>query len=140
LGKSGESFMSDINISCNYANFGNACISKLNFNFNNCKKDNSMSSFETSKSNKNFKIDKLIDVKSNQFLGISEKYRTEIERCLSAKNSNHSSISIFESTQISKNVYSERRKKYLLKCVRDIWTRNTPIVLYKRKNKHDKKV
>ena len=140
LGKSGESFMSDINISCNYANFGNACISKLNFNFNNCKKDNSMSSFETSKSNKNFKIDKLIDVKSNQFLGSSEKYRTEIERCLSAKNSNHSSISIFESTQMSKNTYSERRKKYLLKCVRDIWTRNTPIVLYKRKNKHDKKV
>ena len=140
LGKSSESFMSDINISCNYANFGNACISKLNFNFNNFKRDNSMSSFETSKSNKNFKIDKLIDVRSNPLLGSGEKYRAEIERCLSAKNSNHSSISIFDSTQMSKNSYSERRKKYLLKCVRDIWTRNTPIVLYKRKNKHDKKV
>ena len=140
LGKSSESFMSDINISCNYANFGNACISKLNFNFNNCKRDSSMSSFETSKSNKNFKIDKLIDVRSNPLLGSGEKYRAEIERCLSAKNSNHSSISIFDSTQMSKNSYSERRKKYLLKCVRDIWTRNSPIVLYKRKNKYDKNV
>ena len=140
LGKSSESFMSDINISCNYANFGNACISKLNFNFNNFKRDNSMSSFETSKSNKNFKIDKLIDVRSNPLLGSGEKYRAEIERCLSAKNSNHSSISIFDSTQMSKNSYSERRKKYLLKCVRDIWTRNSPIVLYKRKNKYDKNV
>ena len=140
LGKSSESFMSDINISCNYANFGNACISKLNFNFNNFKRDNSMSNFETSKSNKNFKIDKLIDVRSNPLLGSGEKYRAEIERCLSAKNSNHSSISIFDSTQMSKNSYSERRKKYLLKCVRDIWTRNSPIVLYKRKNKYDKNV
>ena len=140
LGKSSESFMSDINISCNYANFGNACISKLNFNFNNCKRDSSMSSFETSKSNKNFKIDKLIDVRSNPLLGSGEKYRAEIERCLSAKNSNHSSISIFDSTQMSKNSYFERRKKYLLKCVRDIWTRNSPIVLYKRKNKYDKNV
>ena len=140
LGKSSESFMSDINISCNYANFGNACISKLNFNFNNFKRDNSMSSFETSKSNKNFKIDKLIDVRSNPLLGSDEKYRAEIERCISAKNSNHSSISIFDSTQMSKNSYSERRKKYLLKCVRDIWTRNSPIVLYKRKNKYDKNV
>ena len=140
LGKSSESFMSDINISCNYANFGNACISKLNFNFNNFKRDNSMSSFETSKSNKNFKIDKLIDVRSNPLLGSGEKYRAEIERCLSAKNSNHSSISIFDSTQMSKNSYFERRRKYLLKCVRDIWTRNSPIVLYKRKNKYDKNV
>ena len=140
LGKSSESFMSDINISCNYANFGNACISKLNFNFNNCKRDNSMSNFETSKSNKNFKIDKLIDVRSNPLLRSGEKYRLELERCLSAKNSNHSSISIFDSTQMSKNSYSERRKKYLLKCVRDIWTRNSPIVLYKRKNKYDKNV
>ena len=140
LGKSSESFMSDINISCNYANFGNACISKLNFNFNNFKRDNSMSSFETSKSNKNFKIDKLIDVRSNPLLGSGEKYRAEIERCISAKNSNHSSISIFDSTQMSKNSYFERRRKYLLKCVRDIWTRNSPIVLYKRKNKYDKNV
>ena len=140
LGKSSESFMSDINISCNYANFGNACISKLNFNFNNFKRDSSMSSFETSKSNKNFKIDKLIDVRSNPLLGSGEKYRAEIERCLSAKNSNHSSISIFDSTQMSKNSYFERRRKYLLKCVRDIWTRNSPIVLYKRKNKYDKNV
>ena len=140
LGKSSESFMSDINISCNYANFGNACISKLNFNFNNFKRDNSMSSFETSKSNKNFKIDKLIDVRSNPLLRSGEKYRVELERCLSAKNSNHSSISIFDSTQMSKNSYFERRRKYLLKCVRDIWTRNSPIVLYKRKNKYDKNV
>ena len=140
LGKSSESFMSDINISCNYANFGNACISKLNFNFNNYKRDNSMSNFETSKSNKNFKIDKLIDVRSNPLLRSGEKYRVELERCLSAKNSNHSSISIFDSTQMSKNSYFERRRKYLLKCVRDIWTRNSPIVLYKRKNKYDKNV
>ena len=139
LGKSSESFMSDVNINCNFANFGNACISKLNFNFN-FKKDNSMSSYETSKSNKNFKIDRYTDVKMNQFIGNSEKYKPELERCLSAKQSYHSSFNIFDSTQMSKETYSERRKKYLLKCVRDIWTRNTAIVLYKRKKKFDKKV
>ena len=99
-----------------------------------------MSSYEISKSNKNFKIDRYTDVKMNQFIGNSEKYKPELERCLSAKQSYHSSLNIFDSTQMSKETYSERRKKYLLKCVRDIWTRNTAIVLYKRKKKFDKKV
>ena len=135
FGKTIDSFMSDININCNYANYGNACISQLNFSF---KKDN----YEISKYNKrpNLKSDKLIDIKANQIFGSREKYKSEFDRCFSSKNSNYSTINIFDTNRTSKDLYSEKRQKYVLKCVRDIWTRNSPIILYKRKNKFDKKV
>ena len=137
LGRTSDSFMSDINISCNYANYGNACISKLNFNF---IKDASMSSFETSKSYKNLKVDKYLNVKMNPIYENSEKFKSEFEKFYSVKHSSLTSINFNDTHQTNKEVYSEKRKKYLLKCVRDIWTRNIPIVLYKRKNKYDKKV
>ena len=137
LGRTSYSFMSDINISCNYANYGNACISKLNFNF---IKDASMSSFETSKSYKNLKVDKYLNVKMNPIYENSEKFKSEFEKFYSVKHSSLTSINFNDTHQTNKEVYSEKRKKYLLKCVRDIWTRNIPIVLYKRKNKYDKKV
>ena len=135
FGKTIDSFMSDININCNYANYGNACISQLNFSF---KKDN----YEISKYNKrpNLKLDKLIDMKSNPIFRSREKYRSEFDRCFSSKNSNYSTINIFDTNRRSKDLYSEKRQKYVLKCVRDIWTRNSPIILYKRKNKFDKKI
>ena len=137
LGRTSDSFMSDINISCNYANYGNACISKLIFNF---IKDASMSSFETSKSYKNLKVDKYLNVKMNPIYENSEKFKSEFEKFYSAKHSSLTSINFNDTHQTNKEVYYEKRKKYLLKCVRDIWTRNIPIVLYKRKNKYDKKV
>ena len=135
FGKTTDSFISDININCNYANYGNACISKLNFSF---KKDNC----ETSKYNKrpNLKLDKFIDIKMNQIFGSGEKFKSEYVRCFSSRRSNYSTINIFDTNKISKDLYSERRQKYVLKCVRDIWTRNSPIVLYKRKKKIDKNV
>ena len=137
LGRTSDSFMSDINISCNYANYGNACISKLIFNF---IKDASMSSFETSKSYKNLKVDKYLNVKMNPIYENSEKFKSEFEKFYSAKHSSLTSINFNDTHQTNKEVYYEKRKKYLLKCVRDIWTRNIPIVLYKRKNKYEKKV
>ena len=76
----------------------------------------------------------------NQIFGSEEKYKSDLDRCFSAKHSNLSSINIFDSNKMSRETYSERRKKYLLKSVRDIWTRNRPIVLYKRKYKSDKNV
>ena len=130
--------MSDVNIDCNYFNYGNACISKLNFN---CK-NNSLSDFGTSRSNNrtNYIKNKYIELKMNQIFGSEEKYKSDLDRCFSAKHSNLSSINIFDSNKMSRETYSERRKKYLLKSVRDIWTRNRPIVLYKRKYKSDKNV
>ena len=139
LGRTSDSYMSDVNISCNYVNYGNACISKLNFNFN-FKKNLSMGNFETSKSNKKFKIDKYVDAKMNQILGKEEKIKNEFDGFFSAKIRSNSYLNIFGSTEKNKEKYSERRKKYVLKCVRDIWTRNSPIVFYKRKKKCDKKV
>ena len=127
FGKTTDSFMSDININCNYANYGNACISKLNFSF---KKD----SCETPKYNKRFnlKLDKLKDIKMNKIFGS--------DRCFSSKRSNYSTINVFDTNKTNKELYSENRQKYILKCVKNIWTRNCPIVLYKRKKKFDKNV
>ena len=138
LGKTNDLYMSDVNIDCNYFNYGNACISKLNFN---CK-NNSLSDFGTSRSNNrtNYIKNKYIELKMNQIFGSEEKYKSDLDRCFSAKHSNLSSINIFDSNKMSRETYSERRKKYLLKSVRDIWTRNRPIVLYKRKYKSDKNV
>lgn len=134
FGKTSDySFVSDVNINCNYTNYRNACISKLNFSFN-FKKENSTSGYETSKTNK------FIDSKMNQIFGSGEKYKSEINKCFSAKHSNYSSIRIFDSNKITRDAYSENRRKYVLKCVRDIWTRNSPIILYIRKKKIDKKL
>ena len=93
FGKTSDSFVSDVNINCNYTNYRNACISKLNFSFN-FKKENSTSGYETSKTNK------FIDSKMNQIFGSGEKYKSEINKCFSAKHSNYSSIRIFDSNKM----------------------------------------
>jgi len=136
LGKQNDSFMSDININCNYVNLGNACISQIKFDFNKKKNNslNSLNSLEPSNFNSgtNLKVDKLV--------GIGEKFNSRLERCFSAKHSSFSSINNLDSTQLSKNDYPKIRNKYVLKCVRNIWTRNTPIILYKRIKKLDKNI
>ena len=137
LGRASDSFIQDINISCNYANYGNACISKLSFNF---MKDVSMSIFENSKLYKTIKKVKPLNVKMDKIYEKYGNFRPKFERCFSVKHRDLSSINFNKTHQVNKKVYSERRKKYLLKSVRNIFTRNKPIVLYKRKNKCDKKV
>ena len=136
LGKQNDSFMSDININCNYVNLGNACISQIKFDFNKKKNNslNSLNSLEPSNFNSgtNLKVDKLV--------GIGEKFNSRLERCFSAKHSSFCSINNLDSTQMSKNDYPKIRNKYVLKCVRNIWTRNTPIILYKRIKKFDKNI
>ena len=136
LGKPNDSFMSDININCNYVNLGNACISQIKFDFNKKKNNslNSLNSLEPSNFNSgtNLKVDKLV--------GIGEKFNSRLERCFSAKHSSFCSINNLDSTQMSKNDYPKIRNKYVLKCVRNIWTRNTPIILYKRIKKLDKNI
>ena len=136
LGRTSDSFVSDVNINCNYTNLYNACISKINFNF---KKNNSNKNyFETSKTNNrpNSRMDQFIDLKMKQIFGSREIYTSEINkfnRCFSAKH--NSAINIFDTNPLSKDSYSEKRQKYLLKYARDIWTRNRPIILYKRRKK-----
>ena len=135
LGITTDSFVSDVNINCNYTNFYNAYISKINFNF---KKNNPKNYFEASKTNNrpNSRMDKFIDLKMKQIFGSREIYSSEINkfiRCFSAKH--NSAINIFDSNPLGKDSYSEKRQKYLLKYARDIWTRNRPIILYKRKKK-----
>ena len=136
LGRTSDSFVSDVNINCNYTNLYNACISKINFNFN--KNNSNKNYFETSKTNNrpNSKMDQFIDLKMKQIFGSREIYTSEINkynRCFSAKH--NSAINIFDTNPLSKDSYSEKRQKYLLKYARDIWTRNRPIILYKRRKK-----
>ena len=131
--KKNDSFTSDVNINCNYVNFANACVSQIKFDFN-MKKNNSMNYLEASKFNHR------INLKHDKSVGIGDRFNSKFETCFSAKHSSFSSINILDSTQISKNDYSKNRNKYVLNCVRNIWTRNRPIVLYKRRKKFDKNV
>ena len=81
-------------------------------------------------------MDKFIDLKMKQIFGSRETYSSEIKkfnRCFSARH--NSAINIFDTNPLSKDSYSERRQKYLLKYARNIWTRNRPIILYKRRKK-----
>ena len=131
--KKNDSFTSDVNINCNYVNFANACVSQIKFDFN-MKKNNSMNYLEASKFNHR------INLKHDKSVGIGDRFNSKFETCFSAKHSSFSSINVLDSTQISKNDYSKNRNKYVLNCVRNIWTRNRPIVLYKRRKKFDKNV
>ena len=135
-----DSFISDVSVNCNYANFNNACISKLNYKI---KKNNSMNDFETVNNN-NFiksKYNNLIEYKMNHLFGGNEKYKSIYNRCFSARHNNNSKINIFDSNQISKEIYVDQRKDYILKNTRALFTRNKNFVLYKRsKKKVDKNV
>jgi len=139
-GKTMDSFISDVSVNCNYANFNNACISKLNYKI---KKNNSMNDFETANNN-NFiksKYNNLIECKMNHLFGGNEKYKSIYNRCFSARHNNNSKINIFDSNQISKEIYVDQRKDYILKNTRALFTRNKNFVQYKRsKKKVDKNV
>ena len=138
FGKTNDSFISDVNINYKNTKLGNACVSRINYIFN---RNNSTNNFETSKANNrpNLGIDKFIDFKMRQLFGTKERYSLEFDRCFSAKHNNNSTINIFEN-QLNKDSYSESRQKYILKHVRDVWTRNRPIVLYKRIKQFDKNI
>ena len=59
----------------------------------------------------------------------------------SVKNTNNSNLSFYDSTQISKESYVEKRKLYILKNTRDYFTKNKNVVLSKIvKKKEDKMV
>ena len=139
-GKTMDSFISDVSVNCNYINFNNACISKINYNIN---KNNSMIDFKLI-NNKNFfksKYNNLIENKMNKLFGGNEKYKSIYNRCFSARNNNNSKIRIFDSNQISKEMYVDQRKEYILKNTRSLFTRNKNYIQYKRrKKKVDKKV
>ena len=135
FGKTSDTYISDVNINCDYTHLNNAHISKLNYSF---KINNSMNQFETPKTNmrQNSTIYKYLDLTMKKILGGRESYGFELNRCFSTKH--NSAINLFDSNQINKDSYSEKRQKYLLKYARDIWTRNRPIVLYKRRKKIEK--
>ena len=139
-GKTMDSFVSDVSVNCNYINFNNACISKINYNI---KKNNSMIDFESINNNNFFKskYNNLIENKMNKLFGGDEKYKSIYNRCFSARNNNNSKINIFDSNQISKEIYAGQRKEYILKNTRSLFTRNKNFIQYKRrKKKVDKKV
>ena len=133
-GKTMDSFMSDVSVNCNYSNFNNACISKLNYNI---KKSNSVLDFETINNNNIIKsnFNKLINHKMNQIFGGNEKFQSIYNRCFSARYNNNSRINIFDSSQLSKEMYVDQRKEYILKNTRALFTRNKNFVQYKRRKK-----
>ena len=130
-GKSIDSFIFDVSVTCNYSNFNNACISKLNYNIN---KNNSMKDFESLNINK-LKSTNYVENEMNKIFGGDEKYKSIYNRCFSAKNKNNSKICIFDSNRFSKEIYTEQRKNYVLKNTRFIFTRNKNFVQYKRRKK-----
>ena len=139
-GKTMDSFVSDVSVNCNYANFNNACISKLNYNL---KRSKSMLDFETINNNNYLKAkyNNLIDYKMNKIFGGNEKYKSIYNRCFSARHNNNSIINIFDSNQLSKEIYVDHRREYILKNTRSLFTRNKNFVQYKRrKKKVDKNV
>ena len=134
-GKTLDSFVSDVSVNCNYANFNNACISKINYTL---KKNKSVNDFETLNGNNRFlksKYNDLIDFKMNHMFGGNEKYKSLYNRCFSARHNNNSRINIFDTNQLSKEIYVEQRKDYILKNTRALFTRNKNFVQYKRKKK-----
>ena len=59
----------------------------------------------------------------------------------SARYNNNSRINIFDSSQLRKEMYIDKRKEYILKSTRTLFTRNKNCIQYKRrKKKVDKNV
>ena len=139
-GKTMDSFISDVSVNCNYVNFNNACISKLNYNI---IKDNSMNDYKIKNFNNEIKLknNNSIEDEMNKLFGGNERYQSIYNRCFSARHNSNSKINIFDSSQSSKEFYSCLRKEYVLKNTRSLFTRNKNFVQYKRrKKKVDKNV
>ena len=124
-----DSFLSDVSVNCNYCNYNNACISKINYNINSSEND-----FEMMKSHiLQINVNEMIDQKMNRLFGGNEKYKSPINRCFSARN--NSKANIFDSTHLSKEIYSDKRKEYILKNTRALFTRNGNFVQFQRRKK-----
>ena len=103
----------------------------------NIKKSNSVLDFETINNNNiiTSNFNKLINHKMNQIFGGNEKFQSIYNRCFSARYNNNSRINIFDSSQLSKEMYVDQRKEYILKNTRALFTRNKNFVQYKRRKK-----
>ena len=141
-GKTMDSYFSDVDMSCNYLNFNNAYISKLNYSIKNgYSPKNEILLNEKNKmkfNNMNFNIN-LIDQKMNSIFGASERYKSNFIRCFSSKQRYPSKLSFFDSSKQSKDLYIEQRKEYVLKNTRALFTRNKNFVQYKRRRKKENK-
>lgn len=130
-----DSFFSDVSVNCNLCNYNNACISKINYNI---KKNNSDIDFETITGLK-LNLNNIIDQKMSKLFGGNEKYKSLYNRCFSSRHNNNSKISIFDSNKYRKELYEDKRKQYVLKNTRSLFTRNKNFVQYKRRRKREDK-
>ena len=110
-----NSYLSGSNISSNFNNYNN--ISKI-------KKNDLVNNIQL-KINKN---------KHNILISGKNNYKNQ-KRCNSVKLNNHSNLSYLDSIQMSKDFYIERRKEYILKNTRSIFTKTKNFILYKRRKK-----
>lgn len=129
-----DSFQSDIvNITCNYINYNNAHISNIWYIF---KKDELMNDYNTLNiENENkYKFRNLISPVVNPLMNRNDNLKKKF-RCCSVKNFNSSNKIILDTSQKKKNYFIEKRKKYVLKTTRNLFTKNNNYVLYKRLKK-----
>ena len=139
-GKTMDSFISDVGVNCNYLNYNNAFISKINYKI---KKNNSMNDFQATNDKKfiSLRYNNIIEHEMNQIFGGKEKYKSLYRKCFSARHSNNSKSCIFDSSKQNQEIYVDKRKEYVLKNTRSFFTRNKNFIQYKRrKKKVDKKV
>ena len=130
-GKTTDSFISDISVNCNFASFNNAYVTKLNYNIN---KSNVIKDFEIIKFNKLNNINSL-ENEINKIFGGNEKDKSIYNRCFSAKNKHYSKINIFDSNKTSEEKYVDKRKNYILKNTRFVFTRNNNFIQCKKRKK-----
>ena len=133
-GKTMDSFFSDVDVSCNYQNFNNACISKLNYSIKNANSPKN-EIIHNEKNKFKYNNNNLLDKKMNRIFGTSERYKSNFNRCFSSKQRFPSRLRLFDSSKQSKDLYIEQRKEYVLKNTRALFTKNKNFVQYRRRRK-----
>ena len=108
-----NSYLSGINLSSNFNNYNNISKIKKNDLINNIK----------------------LKINKHNILFSGKKSFKNQKRCNSVKLNNHSNLSYLDSTQMSKDFYIEKRKEYILKNTRSIFTKTKNFILYKRRKK-----
>ena len=135
LSKSSTKFQTLDSIYSNYGHISNAYVSKINFSLikyeSTGEKKNVFNNIQNFKRRCNYSP--LIKRKINNGVGIGRLSQ-------SVKNTNYSNGSFFDSTQISKDSYAEKRKIYVLKNTRNYFTRNNKLVLSKIVKKMEDKM
>ena len=135
LSKSSTKFQTLDSIYSNYGHISNAHVSKINFSL--IKYESTGEKKNIFNNIQNFKrkchYSPLIKRKINNGVGIGRLSQ-------SVKNTNYSNGSFFDSTQISKDSYVEKRKIYILKNTRNYFTRNNKLVLSKIVKKMEDKM